>query len=703
MKLWCSSSYFILYIGIVTQAVVHGYWLVLEDIDRATIDLVAALTTLIESRVLYLPDRSEAVRAHSSFRLIATRSGTSASINNPYSISSMQYFYHFWLAVVCTTPTEEEVSVILSCKYPSLTASVRGMLMETYLNFNAVVKNEGGGLRAFTLRDLIKSAGRIASRVALNSAVDFTTELQRLQCVGELLDVFALSSRNQAILERAIHSLSVLWNLTEELVYNRLLTHRPDLNVTETSLVIGRVSLSLPLPSTTRQGVSDFGNTSYSLRIMESLAAAVVANEPVLLVGETGGGKTTVVQVLSNLCSQRLLVQNLSLTTDSSDLIGGFRPVTLVELFQPTYSLFITLFQATFSSQNTEFLHSITIAYRKQHWRKLLKAFQKAYAYALKKMELDKALSTLSSEWTMFHERVDRFEANLTRIESGFAFGYVDGIIIRAMREGMWVLLDEINLASPETLQVLSGILDGRPFCLTEKGDVEVVVPHASFKIFAAMNPPTDVGKKELPSALRSRFTEIYVSEMTDPLDIRVIVEELLRDVSGAPLTDIVDLYLACRAASEGNLEDGAGQRPRYSLRSLTRALKATRRLMDIGVKPLVRALYEGFMLSFQTQLNDASKSFMKMYLQKFLQVDSKNLLHPPPRPGGKSGSAEDWVLVKPFWLHSGPFPRNNWADRNPSGIQRFVLTPSVESCLRDIAAGVAANIAPILLQVRWQ
>lgn len=27
------------------------------------------------------------------------------------------------------------------------------------------------------------------------------------------------------------------------------------------------------------------------------------------------------------------------------------------------------------------------------------------------------------------------------------------------------------------------------------------------------MNPPTDVGKKDLPPALRSRFTEIYVAE----------------------------------------------------------------------------------------------------------------------------------------------------------------------------------------------
>ena len=44
--------------------------------------------------------------------------------------------------------------------------------------------------------------------------------------------------------------------------------------------------------------------------------------EPVLLVGETGSGKTTAVQELAALVHHTLLVQNLSLSTDSSDLLG---------------------------------------------------------------------------------------------------------------------------------------------------------------------------------------------------------------------------------------------------------------------------------------------------------------------------------------------------------------------------------------------
>lgn len=45
-------------------------------------------------------------------------------------------------------------------------------------------------------------------------------------------------------------------------------------------------------------------------------------------------------------------------------------------------------------------------------------------------------------------------------MEGSFAFSFVEGVLVKALREGKWVLLDEINLASAETLQRLSGLLE---------------------------------------------------------------------------------------------------------------------------------------------------------------------------------------------------------------------------------------------------
>ena len=50
----------------------------------------------------------------------------------------------------------------------------------------------------------------------------------------------------------------------------------------------------------------------------------------------------------------------------------------------------------------------------------------------------------------------------------------MQGTLVKALKKGDWVLLDEINLASAETLQCLSGLLESAEgsFILTDSGYV---------------------------------------------------------------------------------------------------------------------------------------------------------------------------------------------------------------------------------------
>ncbi len=50
-------------------------------------------------------------------------------------------------------------------------------------------------------------------------------------------------------------------------------------------------------------------------------------SEPALLVGETGTGKTTVCQMLALARGQSLHIINCNQHTETSDFLGGFRPV----------------------------------------------------------------------------------------------------------------------------------------------------------------------------------------------------------------------------------------------------------------------------------------------------------------------------------------------------------------------------------------
>ena len=51
--------------------------------------------------------------------------------------------------------------------------------------------------------------------------------------------------------------------------------------------------------------------------------------------------------------------------------------------------------------------------------------------------------------------------------------------------------------------------------------DTGPVVRHPDFRLFACMNPATDVGKKDLTAGVRSRFTEFYVDELEAKQDLR--------------------------------------------------------------------------------------------------------------------------------------------------------------------------------------
>jgi midasin len=61
-------------------------------------------------------------------------------------------------------------------------------------------------------------------------------------------------------------------------------------------------------------------------RLFSCVSRCVAAGEPVLLVGDTGAGKTTVCQLLGLLLRQPLRILNCHAHTETADFIGGYRP-----------------------------------------------------------------------------------------------------------------------------------------------------------------------------------------------------------------------------------------------------------------------------------------------------------------------------------------------------------------------------------------
>ena len=176
-------------------------------------------------------------------------------------------------------------------------------------------------------------------------------------------------------------------------------------------------SIKLPVKQAESPFVPTSGEYKEHRAILETIAYAIRENLPVLLVGETGVGKTSAIRYLASKTKTSLRRVNVNGSMTAEDFVG----------------------QLLVNEKGT-------------YWK--------------------------------------------------------DGVLTEAMREGYWIVVDEINAASAEILFVLHSLLDDdRYIVLTDHPQREIVKAHPDFRIFATMNPPERyAGTKEMNKALASRF-----------------------------------------------------------------------------------------------------------------------------------------------------------------------------------------------------
>jgi midasin len=287
--------------------------------------------------------------------------------------------------------------------------------------------------------------------------------------------------------------------------------------------------------------------------------------EPVLLIGETGCGKTTVAQAYAELRGLEFYSVNCHQHTESSDFIGSLRPVRgkqnvkveiEVDLLQKFLGIFnesglvqsnrefteifvqktndgpLEIQENSYGPQNLEngclmpILEGIktdwpiltdangTFASKKQF---LLDVHTKVEKY----LEVEENLNSQKVK-TQLTDLLQKIFESLEKLEK--IFEWTEGPLIKCMKYGGVILIDEISLAQDSVLERLNSILEtDRKILLSEKGDSssEEIVAHQNCYIIATMNPSGDFGKKELTPALRNRFTEIWVEPPTNPAKIQ--------------------------------------------------------------------------------------------------------------------------------------------------------------------------------------
>lgn len=712
--------------GVLTTAVKEGRWVLIEDIDKAPTEVLSILLSLLEKRELTIPSRGEVIKAANGFQLLATirlSDGTKKLIPDLIGL-------RLWNVLAVEDPSDEELRNILCVKFPLLTKmipmfiSLYESIQTTYRSKTFLVMNKGSHPRVISVRDLMKFCTRV-NVIYQNNGITSNENLLESSVIdnifSEAVDCFASAVNEESALDALINVIGEALQIASSRIQVFLNKHVPIFEDYDDRFILGRAHLTKAPNALYRKkntgNNTSFARTNHSLRLMEQIGVAVQMTEPVLLVGETGTGKTTVVQQVAKQMNKSLTVINVSQQTETGDLLGGYKPVNTKTIAVPIQETFINLFHLTFSAKKNEKFEKMLIkCFNRNQWKNVIRLWNEAVKLAnqvLSKNETDPEdeapkkkrrlnaddKSALLAKWVDFKSLVKDFEVQSQTMENAFVFNFVEGALVKAVRNGDWLLLDEINLASPDTLESISDLLSDvasqRTILLSEKGEVESIQAHKDFRIFSCMNPATDVGKRDLPISIRSRFTEIYVHSPDG--DIADLLQIIDRYISRFAVNDewvgndVAELYLQAKKLAQANeIVDGANQKPHFSIRTLTRTLLY---VCDIvSIYGLRRSLYEGFSMSFLTLLDQKSGKILKPLIEKYTIGRLKNaksvISQIPPAPSSEEGQ---FVQFKHYWMKKGPFDVVEDA--------HYIITPFVEKNLLNLVRATSGKRFPILIQ----
>ncbi|KAM0334129.1 hypothetical protein ACHAQA_001149 [Verticillium albo-atrum] len=728
--------------GVLTTAVREGRWVLIEDLDRAPNEVISTLLPLIERGQLLIPSRGETIQASNEFRLFATVR-TTKGMHGRETLPNLLGL-RFWQQLSIQIPTEAEFLDIIVGTYPVL----RRFAPEIMSVFRRLTNTASGANRnSFSRsllerqpssRDLLRWCRRLASLLAdanCTTGDEPISDTTRDQMFMEAVDCFVSRIPDAKAREHITFQIAEEWHMSKERVEHYLEASIPQLDDTPDQFRIGRVKLRKKKDRSGKivKSKRPFANTTHAKKLLEQAAVAVKSGEPVLLVGETGIGKTTVIQQLADTLGHRLIAVNLSQQSEVGDLLGGFKPVNVRSLAVPLKEEFEDLFAATgiSATKNQSYLERLGKTFAKGDWLKVSRQWREAPKMFTKIVEeltrreneqresrngedqptkrrkteskLQRLLD-LKPRWDAFTRSLDQFEVQMSGGSGAFAFSFVEGNIVKAARNGDWVLLDEINLASPDTLESIADLLTGPAetpsILLSETGEIQRIKAHPNFRMFGAMNPATDIGKRDLPIGIRSRFTEIYVdSPDRDVKDLLTIVKTYLkgsgtRDDKAAD--DIARLYLDTKIrAEEKSLVDGANEVPHFSLRTLTRVLSYVNHIAPFyGLR---RALYEGFSMGFLTLLNRESEKLLMPLIDHrlFGQISNPQSLlsKPPTHPddGKQYVRFVNKAKNRHYWLSQGALEPQERSD--------YIITPYVERNLLNLVRATSTRRFPILIQ----
>ena len=493
------------------RALQEGHWVLLDEMNLAPQAVLEGLNAVLDHRgTVYIPELGRSFTRHPSFRIFAAQNPLHQGGGRKGLPKS---FLNRFTKVYVQELTRDDVLLVCRNLFPSLAENTLAKMITYTTRLNdAVTADRSFGREGspweFNLRDLIRWATLLEkSRVAdkhpslyLNSLFvqRFRTPQDRELATRLFVDTFD----------------------------DGITAQLPCVSVSPRFLLVG--ASILPRVGCTI-GERCGRMVRCQISALEAIAVCMAEGWLAIVTGPRRSGKSSVVRLLAHLTGHQLSEISINSATDATDILGSFEELdSRGRLIQQLQRILLLLDRVHAlrggSASKISQVFSTSVRQLLKTWSPPLFEHIRTISTNLLK-DLDNARKEDSS---ILGDLTAALSSLMADDQPQAVFEWVDGPLVKALREGGWVCLHGANLCNPSVLDRLNSLCenDGR-LVLNERGavngEVETIEPHPGFRLFMCV----DGQYGELSRAMRNRGVEIALAPVDNTEDAIRIMDHL--------------------------------------------------------------------------------------------------------------------------------------------------------------------------------
>ncbi|HBH87736.1 MAG TPA: hypothetical protein DDY17_09085, partial [Syntrophaceae bacterium] len=175
-------------------------------------------------------------------------------------------------------------------------------------------------------------------------------------------------------------------------------------------------------------------------------------------------------------------------------------------------------------------------------------------------------------------------------------FVWQDGILLKAAKDGLWLALEEINLASSEVVEILNDYLITGKISYSANGEQKELYPHPDFRLFATGNPESYSQRQKLSGVFLSRFKILYQKELSEE-ELSQILSSLF-DITSSLALPIARFHTTLQNQADSRIIGRTEKDPyTFTLRDIIRLGKRLEPILAKG--PMDEEYLKKFFLEF--------------------------------------------------------------------------------------------------------